>query len=282
MWTRKELKARGKAAFKANYWRCVLVALILVLISGGVSAGSSWRSSMSVQDQQNQQQIVTGEINGKTFEIANEEDMDAFLNEIQQDPEIAGAMHYIIPVILGAVAVASVIGFVLSILVFNPLQVGCQRFFAENSKGPAQLGELGYGFKNGYGRVVKTMLLTDVFLILWTLLFIIPGLIKAYSYRMVPYILAEEPELDGRAAINRSREMMNGNKWKAFVLDLSFILWILLSVITLGIVGIFYVSPYMVATGAELYHALKGGSDPGGFGDGGDSGSGVVLNGETA
>ena len=277
MWTRKELKARGKAAFKANYWRCVLVALILVLLSGGMGVGSSWRTNHNLQNQQ--QQVVTGEINGHTFAINDEEDLNNFLSELEQDPETVNAMKMAIPIILGVVAAAAAVGFVLGILVFNPLVVGCQRFFTENSKAPAELGEVGYGFKGGYGRVVKTMLLTDVFLILWTLLFIIPGIIKAYSYRMVPFILAQEPELSGREAINRSREMMNGNKWKSFVLDLSFILWILLCIITLGIAGIFYVFPYMAATDAELYNALNGkgftGSD-----SINDSSNGLLLNGE--
>ena len=83
------------------------------------------------------------------------------------------------------------------------------------------------------------------------------GIIKAYSYRMVPYILKEHPELSGTKAITLSRQMMNGHKWNAFVLDLSFIGWIILSALTLGILHIFYVGPYIQATDAELYEALK-------------------------
>ena len=236
MWERKELKARGKAAFKANYWRCVLVALILALLAGGAGIGSSISSSQSVTEEQ------------QAFQEAGNAFLD--LTEDQQD--------IVIRVVIGAVSAVLCVSFVLTILVFNPIQVGCQRFFRKNSEAPAELGELGYGFKGNYGRVVKTMLLTDVFLLLWSLLFIIPGIIKAYSYRMVPFILSDEPELDGREAINRSREMMNGHKWRTFVLDLSFILWDLLAALTLGLVGIFYVMPYQFATNAELYRVLKG------------------------
>ena len=264
MWTRRELKAKGKAAFKANYWRCVLVALILTLISGGVGAASGWHSSHSIQQQQEQQQeqIVTGEINGHEIVLSDGDDLNALLNELEQDPEVTGAVSFLLPIILGVLAVVFVVSFLLSILLLNPLIVGCKRFFAENSRSPAVLDEISYGFRSGYGRVVKTMLLTDVFLFLWTLLFIIPGIIKAYSYRMVPFILAEDPDISGREAINRSREMMDGNKWRSFVLDLSFILWILLSCITLGIVGVFYVFPYMSATEAELYHVLNNSEKP--------------------
>lgn len=248
MWTRAELKSRGKVAFKANYWRCVLVALILMVIGGGVGAVTGNYSGNQIQDVTDSQQTVVVE------ESAN--DLNAALNELEQaDDSVKLA---VVLVVAGVVLAAIAIGLLLSALLLNPLSVGCQRFFSENKKAPAQLGEVAYGFDHGYGRVVKTMFLTDIFILLWTLLFIIPGIIKTYSYRMVPYILAQEPELSGRDAINRSREMMNGNKWKVFVLDLSFILWGLLTVITLGIVGIFYVNPYYEATNAELYYALRG------------------------
>ena len=253
MWTRKELKERGKAAFKANYWRCVLVALIIVLIGGGFGGVSGYRSGQEIGE--NQSQALTAE------EAEFQQSLDDFTQAINELPEeeagvAAGA---VVAIIAGVIATVFAVGFILSILIFNPLQVGCQRFFTQNSKERAELNEMGYGFgRGGYGRVVKTMLLTDVFLILWTLLLLIPGLIKSYSYRMVPYILAQEPEISGREAINRSREMMDGQKWNAFVLDLSFILWILLSIVTLGIVAVFYVDPYIYATNAELYYALSG------------------------
>ena len=102
-----------------------------------------------------------------------------------------------------------------------------------------------------------TMFLQGLFLVLWTLLFIVPGIVKAYAYRLTPYLLSEHPELTGTQAITLSRQMMKGHKWRAFVLDLSFIGWILLSVLTLGILTIFYVGPYMNATDAELYEAVK-------------------------
>ena len=253
MWTRKGLKERGKAAFKANYWRCVLVALILALIGGGFGGVSGYRSSQEINESQSQ--ALTAE------EAELQQSLDEISQALDDMPEedAAAAAGVVVAVIAGVVATVFAVGFILSILVFNPLQVGCQRFFTQNSRERAELNEMGYGFgRGGYGRVVKTMLITDVFLILWTLLFIIPGLIKAYSYRMVPYILAQEPEISGREAINRSREMMDGQKWNAFVLDLSFILWFLLTIVTLGIVGVFYVNPYYYATNAELYYALSG------------------------
>ena len=108
-----------------------------------------------------------------------------------------------------------------------------------------------------YANGIITMLLRTVFTALWTLLLIIPGIIKSYEYRMIPYILAENPDLEWREVFSISRRMMDGEKWNAFILDLSFLGWAFLSAITLGLVGIFYVNPYKGLTDAALYMALR-------------------------
>ncbi len=92
--------------------------------------------------------------------------------------------------------------------------------------------------------VVLVMFLKNLFTSLWTLLFVIPGIVKHYEYLMIPYILAENPGMDRKEAFQISKRMMDGQKMETFILDLSFIGWILLSAITCGIVGIFYVNPY--------------------------------------
>ena len=97
----------------------------------------------------------------------------------------------------------------------------------------------------------------NLFLGLWFMLLIVPGIIKTYSYRMVPYLVAENPEMDFKDAIDASRKMMDGEKWKTFVLDLSFLGWIILTSLTCGILGIFYTTPYISQTNAELYTVLK-------------------------
>ena len=81
--------------------------------------------------------------------------------------------------------------------------------------------------------------------------------IKTYEYRMIPYILAENPRIKRKEAFELSKQMMKGNKWKTFILDMSFFGWNFLSVLTLGILSIFYVNPYNAATIAELYATLK-------------------------
>ena len=269
MWTRKELKAKGKAAFKANFWRCVLVALIIGLIGGAAGGAAGGNVTINnapqlVQDETTVTQefldgAITMNVNGEPQDVESfMNEFNSLLNDIRSEEGGEEVVKAIGIMLAGILLTLFAVGFVISILLLNPLKVGCNRFFAENSASPAELGEMGYGFKSGYGRVVGTMLRTDIYLILWSLLFIIPGIIKSYSYRMVPYILAEEPGLSGKEVIDRSREMMNGHKWRTFVLDLSWILWVFFGVLTLGIGLVFYVNPYMEATNAELYHALKG------------------------
>ncbi len=116
------------------------------------------------------------------------------------------------------------------------------------------IGNVFDGFNYFWG-AFKVTFLTSLFTFLWTLLFIVPGIIKAYSYSMALYIYADNPDMGALDAINKSREIMNGHKMDLFVLMLSFIGWGLLSVITFGIVGI-YAIPYISATYAGFYRSL--------------------------
>ena len=243
MWTRRELKERAKAAFRRNYWKCVLVAFILALLVGG-GAGSGLRKSQNNYTQEQQQAI---------HELATEGESDlqrAFFGLVDQ----AASQNSRVTISLGGLGL---VGLALSLLVFNPLIVGCYRFFLQNSRGGAELNELGAGFKDDWGNVILVMFLRNLFIALWSLLFVIPGIVKAYSYRMVPYLLKDHPELSGTQVITISRQMMKGHKADAFVLDLSFIGWLILSVLTCGILHIFWVGPYIQATDAELYEAVR-------------------------
>ena len=147
--------------------------------------------------------------------------------------------------------------YVDNIFVFQPLEVGCKKYFLEASEGRSWLGNMSYAFKNGYANVVASMLLMNVFIFLWGLLLIIPGIYKSYEYRMIPYLLAEDSNLSFSEAKRLSSEMMYGEKWDTFVLDLSFILWNFLSALTWGLVGIFWVNPYIQYTNVELYKVLR-------------------------
>ena len=226
MWTRAELKDNAKKFFKFNYWKMVLVALIMTMIGGG-SGGASFSYSQN---------------NTEQFQLSS-----------MSNTQALGFAVGILVVVL----VILVISFALQAFLFNPLTVGAERFFVVSHYQKAELNELGFAFSNSYMNVVKTMFLRQLYIFLWSLLFIIPGIIKAYEYLMIPYILAENPNIDSKEAFAMSKQMMDGNKWNAFVLRLSFFGWVFLSIFTCGILSVFYVNPYMFMTEAELYVALK-------------------------
>lgn len=228
MWTRAELKDNAKKFFKFNYWKMVLVALIMSLIS---TSGGGYSASYSRNNNSSGYNSFGG--------MSSTETMTVFITVM--------VTVIVVMVIIGA----------LQIFLFNPLMIGGHRFFVVSHYQKADLNELGYAFSNSYLNVVKIMFLRSMYVFLWSLLFIIPGIIKGYEYLMIPYILAENPGIDSKEAFDMSKQMMDGNKWKAFVLRLSFFGWILVAVFTCSIAGIFYVNPYMLMTEAELYVALK-------------------------
>ncbi len=113
------------------------------------------------------------------------------------------------------------------------------------------------GFRRGrYVRVFCALFLVNLFTFLWALLLIIPGIMKAFSYALTPYILLDEPELTAKQAIARSSEIMQGRRWKLFCLYLSFIGWGILSVLTFGI-GFLWLLPYMNASFAAFYEDAR-------------------------
>lgn len=159
--------------------------------------------------------------------------------------------------IAGGVSSIPVAGKVLAIIVTYPLAYGFAILFLDlfREGKPIDIGKLFDGFKD-FGRVWGTLILVAIYTILWTCLLIIPGIVKSYSYALTPFILKDEPELKYNAAIEKSMRMMNGYKMKLFLLDLSFIGWMILSVLTLGI-GLLFLQPYMNTARAAFYEDLK-------------------------
>jgi uncharacterized membrane protein len=114
------------------------------------------------------------------------------------------------------------------------------------------------GYKDGnFGRGLVGYIRYEVFVLLWSLLFLVPGIVKSYAYAQMFYLLADNPKLDAGEAQKKSIAMMDGHKAEMFVLHLSFIPWLLLASVTFGLAFI-YVGPYMEATMAKYYGYLKG------------------------
>lgn len=150
----------------------------------------------------------------------------------------------------------SIMSLIFSFFLLYPLAVNLQKFFLNAVTGNTSLNALVFTFKTNYLNVVKTEFKKAVFIFLWSLLLIVPGIVKSYQYFLVEYLLAENPGMDSTRALQLSKAMMDGNKWRAFVLSLSFILWILLAMIPFGL-GMFFLVPYVNATFTQFYLELK-------------------------
>jgi uncharacterized membrane protein len=146
--------------------------------------------------------------------------------------------------------------FLFSAFVGSVIVVGEKRYFLRNHSGEAQIGNLFFGFRSRYLRIVGAQFTTDLIITFWTLLFIIPGIVVNYKYSMVPYILSEHPEMTGAQARALSAKMTDDQKRNLFGLDLSFMGWFLAGTLCLG-VGAFFVAPYYEQTKAELYLFLR-------------------------
>lgn len=220
MWNRAELKMRGNMAFKKNYVSAVVVALLMGIF-GTVSGESSARRVSENSD------IYSGNL----FNVGM----------------ITGLLAGIATVVILIVLVAKV-------FVGNLLKMGGYRFFILNQTAQPGIGTLLDGFRSGhYVNIVLTMFLRDLFTALWSLLLVVPGIVKHYEYLMVPYIIAENPAMDYKEAFQISKQMMDGEKMEAFIMDLSFLGWYLLSAVTCGLLAFFYVNPYVQASFAEMY-----------------------------
>lgn len=147
-------------------------------------------------------------------------------------------------------------GSVISIILTGPLTLGIISCFMKLvRKQSFKFENLFDGFKNFASSFILQILIT-LFVLLWTLLLIIPGIIAAYRYSMSFYILYDNPNIGAMEALELSKKIMMGNKWRLFCLHLSFIGWALLSVLTLGI-GFLWLVPYMNTAVANFYEDLK-------------------------
>ena len=207
-------------AFKKNYVSAVVVALLMGIF-GTVSGESSARRVS--------------------------ENSDIYSGNFFNAGMITGLLTGIATVVILIVLVAKV-------FVGNLLKMGGYRFFILNQTAQPGIGTLLDGFRSGhYVNIVLAMFLRDLFTALWSLLLVVPGIVKHYEYLMVPYIIAENPAMDYKEAFQISKQMMDGEKMEAFIMDLSFLGWYLLSAVTCGLLAIFYVNPYVQASFEEMY-----------------------------
>ena len=222
----KELRIKAWNSLKGKYWRAFLVVLVLgILTSGGTSLQTA---SQNLTD---------------TLNLVDPSEMDA---EMELGAAVAGTIA----------SVMAMVGMAISVFVGNAADVGLAHYFVQNVETKPSFAEAFYGFKVKYLRNIGTMLLVGIKLALWSLLLVVPGIIKSFEYAIIPYILADDPEISSKDAFKKAKEMMMGNKWRLFKLNLSFFGWGVLCVLTAG-VGTFFLMPYVCAANAEFYAELK-------------------------
>jgi len=169
---------------------------------------------------------------------------------------LAVGTFFIYMLITGAVQSIPEVGQVAMLIVGGPFALGLTTFSLTLArKQDARMEQVFDGFKH-FGTASVTYILMMIFIVLWALLLIIPGLIVAFAYSQAFYILTEDKSISAMDALRKSKIMMYGYKWKLFFLGLSFIGWILLSILTLGI-GLLWVLPYMQVSYAIFYEDIK-------------------------
>ena len=237
-WTRGQLKNNAKMNFYKNYWMCVGMALILTLVLMMEPDGPKKEIMLKIRDY---------------TDILPAYGYQGWLSSLFDGLGYWFGVLWSVFSLLIALALL-----LIKIVVGNVVYVGGIRFFIQNRRENPSAGTIFFGFQNGnYGNIALTIFLKDLYTALWTLLLVVPGIIKHYEYRMIPYILAENPTMPREEAFQISRRMMMGQKMDVFVLDLSFIGWFILEKISFGLAGLFFVRPYYETVFAELYEANK-------------------------
>ena len=225
MWNRQQVKEQAKIIMKRNYWKMFVVTLLVGLLTGEKTT------------------IIERVQNFASTNISYDTSPIFYSSNFQY-------------IFYSFISIASILGILYTIFIGNVIVVGKSRYFIKNHDENPELSEIFKGFKGNYLNVVKIMFLMNLKILLWLFLFIVPGIIKAYEYSMIPYLLAENPNLSASQAFSLSKQMTTGLKMDLFVLDLSFLGWIILGLICCGI-GILFLQPYPEATRAEVYLILK-------------------------
>lgn len=152
----------------------------------------------------------------------------------------------------------ALLGGIVGLVIGGAVSYGLARITVNLARGAEKVDfrDLITGFTDGFGNIFLLGLMSNIFVLLWSLLFIIPGIVKSYSYAMAPYIMQDDPTKSWKQCIDESREMMNGHKAQLFWLDISFIGWIIVGILTCGI-GLWFVTPYMNQAHANFYLAVK-------------------------
>lgn len=270
MFDRKTIKEQAKTLIKRSYWMLVLVVFLAGVLGATVGGGAVSSVNWDVDSIFDNEDVDVQPGTDEDLWVPDTQPDNPWENAVpQENPfdlteewrEFAGSMGMALPILIGvivavvlfAMVTASLFGIFVSNIVTSGVRGWLMRYWRGETP---SVGDLFATFRT-YRPVLGAMFLRDLYAFLWSLLFIVPGIIKSLAYSMVPYIIYENPNLTASQALKISEKMTDGAKGDLFVLELSFLGWNMLSAITGGIVGIFYSNPYIGVTYAGVYDQLK-------------------------
>ena len=240
MRTTSELRTAARMALQGNWGKAVLVGLVASLLGGTGSSGPEINFEYN-DNGANVNLEFAGQTIYSTSESLNPQ-LVAFLT---------GAATFII--------IAAIVFAVIMILIGSIVEIGYAKVNLNLMQHEEPSFDTLFAYLPYWKTAVISSLLRSLYVLLWSLLFIIPGIVASYSYRMTSYILAENPDLTASEAIDMSKQMMEGKRMDLFILELTFLGWDILCMLTLGI-GYLWLGPYKQATFAAFYKDLRYGA----------------------
>lgn len=248
-WNRPILKANGRLALQNRYWLGVAVSLVALLLSGAVVALVQMQVSLSLLRE------LWDTMDG-FFYLTPGGLHASWGGRGGLDPYLVFRMRWLWQFAL-LTWLLSLLALAAAIFAGGPLQVGQARYFVHNRFGDTRFGLVFSGFQQRWLNTVAVKFTTNLFVWLWSLLFVVPGVVASYRYYYVDFLLADNPGLTGARARALSRMLTDGEKGRLFVFDLSFLGWILLAglvdAVTFFVGGSALLMPYLMASRAELY-----------------------------
>lgn len=221
----KDYRQRARKTLEGRWLEAVLVCFIGALL-GGVSVGGTFGFQF-------------GHDGGINLQLGN--------HVIYSFP-----LPFVFAGIVAAIASVAVVYRIATAIIGAAVELGVAKYFTKQACGLETDIKDEFSCFSFFGKALGLRIVMAVFIALWTLLLVIPGIIAAYRYSMAVYLMAENPQLGIMEAIDESKRIMDGNKWRLFCLDLSFIGWAILSAITFGI-GFLFLEPYMQSARAHFY-----------------------------
>ncbi len=222
----KDLKRQARKELRSSYWRCVIAGAIYLSATFGTFSWDLVSRHSEFGD------IIAF---GFTFE----------------------AVVHAMKIFFGSFTFQRVFAWMLGIFLWSPLEIGARRFFIDNTlTGSAKLLDVSFSLRENYLKKVFVMYIRSLLTAVGTILFIVPGVIITYNLRLVPFLLAEYPEMKTVEILKKSRRMMKGNKLRLFKIEMSFIWWNILSIFTFSIPQILYSAPMLNICYVHFYNDL--------------------------